>query len=64
MVSLWVFFRLPECKGRSFRELGELAPWIRRYQARADRLVTDILFERGVSARKFASTKIEAYEES
>jgi hypothetical protein len=26
--------------------------------------VTDILFERGVSARKFASTKIEAYEES
>ncbi|RSH80785.1 hypothetical protein EHS25_007121 [Saitozyma podzolica] len=45
LVSLWVFFRLPECKGRSFREL-------------------DILFERGVSARKFASTKIEAYEES
>ena len=40
LVTLWVFFRLPECKGRSFREL-------------------DILFERGVPARKFASTWVD-----
>lgn len=25
LVTLWTYFRLPECKGRSFRELGEFA---------------------------------------
>ncbi|ORX34802.1 alpha-glucoside:hydrogen symporter [Kockovaella imperatae] len=41
---IWAYFRLPECKGRSYREL-------------------DILFERKVPARKFATTVIEAEEE-
>lgn len=44
IVCIWVFFRLPEMRGRSYREL-------------------DILFERRVSARKFATTKVEAWEE-
>ncbi|KAH8846807.1 hypothetical protein MCOR27_005247 [Pyricularia oryzae] len=41
--AVWVFFRVPEPKGRTYAEL-------------------DILFEQGVSARKFASTKIDPYE--
>lgn len=40
----WVFFRLPEPKGRTYGEL-------------------DILFERRISARKFASTVIDPIEE-
>lgn len=40
---IWTFFRLPETKGRSFREL-------------------DVLFERGVSARKFSSTRVDDVE--
>jgi SP family general alpha glucoside:H+ symporter-like MFS transporter len=23
LVAVWVYFRLPECKGRTYRELGE-----------------------------------------
>ncbi|KIW37239.1 uncharacterized protein PV06_10582 [Exophiala oligosperma] len=42
--AVWVFFRLPEPKGRTYAEL-------------------DILFERRISARKFASTKIDPYTE-
>ncbi|KAK5655196.1 hypothetical protein OQA88_6095 [Cercophora sp. LCS_1] len=40
---IWVYFRLPEPKDRTYAEL-------------------DILFERGVSARKFAKTKVDPYE--
>ncbi|TLD19585.1 hypothetical protein PspLS_09582 [Pyricularia sp. CBS 133598] len=40
--AVWVFFRVPEPKGRTYAEL-------------------DVLFEQGVSARKFASTKIDPY---
>ncbi|KAF5507916.1 Maltose permease MAL31 [Colletotrichum aenigma] len=40
--SVWVYFRVPEPKGRTYAEL-------------------DLLFEHGVSARKFASTKIDPY---
>jgi SP family general alpha glucoside:H+ symporter-like MFS transporter len=40
---VWAFFRLPEMKGRSYREL-------------------DILFERKVSARKFAQTEVSSEE--
>ncbi|KAI8964736.1 sugar transporter [Daldinia sp. FL1419] len=38
--TAWIFFRLPETKGRTYAEL-------------------DILFENKVSARKFASTRVE-----
>ncbi|KAJ4027835.1 hypothetical protein NW752_000080 [Fusarium irregulare] len=41
--AIWVYFRLPEPRGRTYAEL-------------------DVLFERRVSARKFASTKIDPYE--
>lgn len=41
-VVLWVYFRLPEPKGRTYGEL-------------------DMLFEQGVSARKFASTHVDPY---
>jgi len=41
-VVLWVYFRLPEPKGRTYGEL-------------------DILFERRVSARMFASTQVDPY---
>jgi SP family general alpha glucoside:H+ symporter-like MFS transporter len=41
---LWIFFRLPEPKGRSYGEL-------------------DVLFEDGVSPRKFKSTKVELFGE-
>lgn len=41
---MWAYFRLPEMKGRSFREL-------------------DILFERGVPARKFKDTEVEETED-
>ncbi|KAF2647261.1 sugar transporter [Lophiostoma macrostomum CBS 122681] len=41
-VVVWVFFRLPEPKGRTYGEL-------------------DVLFEQKVSARKFKSTKVDAY---
>jgi len=44
LAFVWAFFRLPETKGRSFREL-------------------DILFERGVPARKFATTVVDAADE-
>ncbi|KAB8216207.1 general substrate transporter [Aspergillus novoparasiticus] len=40
---VWVFFRLPEPKGRTYAEL-------------------DVLFERGVSARKFASTEVDIFQ--
>lgn len=43
--AIWVFFRLPEPKGRTYAEL-------------------DMLFETGVSARKFASTQIDPYAHS
>ncbi|CAG7563233.1 unnamed protein product [Fusarium equiseti] len=42
--AIWVYFRLPEPRGRTYAEL-------------------DVLFERRVSARKFASTKIDPYSE-
>ena len=38
----WVYFRLPEPKGRTYGEM-------------------DVLFERGISARKFASTKLDIF---
>lgn len=41
-VLIWVFFRLPEPRGRTYGEL-------------------DLLFEHGVSARKFKSTKVDPY---
>ncbi|KAI1015370.1 hypothetical protein LB504_010891 [Fusarium proliferatum] len=44
LILVWVFFRLPETKGRSYAEL-------------------DVLFEQGVSARKFATTEISAFEQ-
>ncbi|WVQ69635.1 uncharacterized protein L199_007855 [Kwoniella botswanensis] len=40
LITIWAYFRLPECKGRSYREL-------------------DILFERGISARRFKETVID-----
>ncbi|KAK2062045.1 sugar porter family MFS transporter [Colletotrichum caudatum] len=40
--SVWVYFRVPEPKGRTYAEL-------------------DMLFEHGVSARKFAGTEIDPY---
>lgn len=40
--TIWVYFRLPEPKGRTYAEL-------------------DMLFERGVSARKFATTQIDPF---
>ena len=40
--AVWVFFRLPEPKGRTYAEL-------------------DVLFEKRVSARKFASTKVDVF---
>lgn len=42
-VVVWVYFRLPEPKGRTYEEL-------------------DVLFEQRVSARKFASTKVDPYK--
>lgn len=41
---IYVYFRVPETKGRSFAEM-------------------DMLFQRGVSARKFSSTKVDVFEE-
>lgn len=40
LTLIWVYFRLPEPKGRTYREL-------------------DVLFEHGISARKFASTNVD-----
>lgn len=40
--AVWVFFRLPEPKGRTYAEL-------------------DVLFEKRVPARKFASTKVDVF---
>lgn len=42
--AIWVYFRLPEPKGRTYAEL-------------------DLLFERRVSARKFAETKIDPFSQ-
>lgn len=42
IATIWVFFRLPEPKGRTFEEL-------------------DILFERGISARKFKGTLVDPF---
>ncbi|KAJ1326869.1 MFS transporter SP family general alpha glucoside:H+ symporter [Microdochium nivale] len=42
--AIWVFFRLPEPKGRTYAQL-------------------DVLFDKGVGARKFASTVIDPFEE-
>lgn len=39
---VWVFFRLPEPRGRTYEEL-------------------DLLFERGISARKFKETEVDPY---
>lgn len=57
LCAVWVWFRLPETKGRSFRELGKC-------QLDCNILTADILFERGVPARKFASTYIDPNDES
>ena len=43
--AVWVFFRVPEPKGRTYAEL-------------------DVLFERKVSARKFASTRVDVFSHS
>ncbi|KAH6968165.1 hypothetical protein HG530_007767 [Fusarium avenaceum] len=43
--AVWVFFRLPEPKDRTYAEL-------------------DVLFEKRVSARKFATTQIDPYSHS
>ncbi|KAK1980359.1 sugar porter family MFS transporter [Colletotrichum cereale] len=40
--SVWVYFRVPEPRGRTYAEL-------------------DLLFEHGVSARKFAATEVDPY---
>ncbi|KAJ5618428.1 MFS maltose permease [Penicillium herquei] len=40
---VWSYFRLPEPRGRAYKEL-------------------DLLFERGVSARKFSETRVDATE--
>ncbi|RYP80610.1 hypothetical protein DL770_006158 [Monosporascus sp. CRB-9-2] len=45
LCTVWVFFRLPEPKDRTYAEL-------------------DVLFERGVPARKFAKTKIDPFAEA
>jgi SP family general alpha glucoside:H+ symporter-like MFS transporter len=42
---IWVYFRLPEPRGRTFAEL-------------------DMLFEKRISARKFAETKVDPYSSS
>ena len=39
---MWIFFRLPEPKGRTYGEMG-------------------VLFERGISARKFKDTKLDIF---
>ena len=39
---VWIYFRLPEPKGRTYAEL-------------------DVLFERGISARKFKGTRVDAF---
>jgi SP family general alpha glucoside:H+ symporter-like MFS transporter len=39
---VWIFFRLPEPKGRTYGEM-------------------DVLFERGIGARKFAGTKLDIF---
>lgn len=44
LAFVWAYFRLPECKSRSYREL-------------------DILFERGIPARKFKETVVDDKEE-
>ena len=43
--AIWVYFRVPEPRGRTYAEL-------------------DVLFERGVSARKFSSTQIDVFSHS
>jgi SP family general alpha glucoside:H+ symporter-like MFS transporter len=43
LTFIWAYFRLPECRGRTYEEL-------------------DILFARKVSARKFSSEQVDAYE--
>ncbi|MBE3050123.1 MFS transporter [Candidatus Bathyarchaeota archaeon] len=43
--AIWVYFRVPEPRGRTYAEL-------------------DVLFQRGVSARKFGSTEIDAFSHS
>ncbi|KAK4238932.1 general substrate transporter [Achaetomium macrosporum] len=43
--AVWVYFRLPEPKGRTYAEL-------------------DLLFKKGVTARKFASTKIDPFAQA
>lgn len=43
--AVWIYFRLPEPKGRTYGEL-------------------DLLFEHGVSARKFKETKVDPYTQS
>jgi hypothetical protein len=50
LVSVWVFFRLPECKGRTFRELGECcmlrATLTSRYSLRAKGIGAQVLLNR------------------
>ena len=43
LCAIWIFFRLPEPKGRTYAEL-------------------DMLFEEGISARKFRSTIVNPFE--
>lgn len=40
LITIWAYFRLPECKGRTYREL-------------------DIMFERGIPARRFKDTVVD-----
>ncbi|KAH8892525.1 general substrate transporter [Thozetella sp. PMI_491] len=45
LMTVWTYFRLPECRGRTYAEL-------------------DLLFARKVSARKFSSTHVDAFEDT
>lgn len=42
LTTVWAYYRLPECKGRTYEEL-------------------DLLFAKGVSARKFRTSEVDAY---
>lgn len=45
VTTVWAYYRLPECKGRTYKEL-------------------DLLFAKGLTARKFSSTEVDAYANS
>lgn len=62
---VYAYFRVPEPSGRTYAEVSSSSHddvWSKRKKCWYARLQLDLLFERKISARKFSSTHVNAFD--